>query len=186
MPQTKPYTMAISNRQLKEKARHIKWLFTDVDGTLTDGTVYVSPQGEALKRFSLRDGTGFFLLRKAGIKVGIITGENSPIVERRAEKLNVDALLTNAVPKVDTLQNFINEHNLTFEKIAYVGDDLNDIKLLRLCGLSFAVGDADSKVKAVADIVCTKNGGCGAFREVAERLLEMKNINVNYIIEQKL
>lgn len=178
--------MEISLERLKEKAAGIKWLFTDVDGTLTDGTVYVSPEGEAMKRFSLRDGTGFFLLRQAGIKAGIITGEDSPIVARRAEKLKVDALLMNAVPKVAALEAFCQQHSIVLDEIAYIGDDLNDIHLMQACGLSFAVADADPRTQLIADITCSHNGGNGAFREVAEKLLDMKEINVNSIIEQRL
>ena len=80
----------ISNNLLREKAAKIKWFFCDIDGTLTDGGVYYSPEGELLKRFSLRDGTGFFLLKQCGIKTGFITTENSPIVEQRAKKLKIN------------------------------------------------------------------------------------------------
>ena len=78
--------MVTSNEALKAKAARIKWFFCDIDGTLTDGSVYYSPKGELLKKFSLRDGTGFFLLKQIGVKTGFITTENSPIVEQRAKK----------------------------------------------------------------------------------------------------
>lgn len=176
----------ISSKTLSERVSKIKYLFTDVDGTLTDGCVYYSPEGEILKKFSLRDGTGFFLLRKVGIKSGIITGENSPIVTRRAEKLKIDKLILNAVPKVDTLKIFLDKEGLSFENIAYIGDDLNDIKLFRKVGLSFAVADASEYAKKNADIVLKHNGGNGAFREAVEFLLKYKNIRINQIIETYL
>jgi YrbI family 3-deoxy-D-manno-octulosonate 8-phosphate phosphatase len=178
--------MEISNKHLFEKAKRIKWVFTDVDGTLTDGRVYYSADGESLKSFSLRDGTGFFLLRKVGIKIGIITGEDSMIVKRRADKLKVDSLLMNAVPKVDTLSNFIRDKHISFDEIAYVGDDLNDVKLMQLCGISFAVNDASAIVKSNADIVCSTDGGNGAFREAVEMLLSYKEIDINEIIYNAL
>lgn len=178
--------METSLDSLKAKAQNIKWLFTDVDGTLTDGCVYYSPQGELLKKFSLRDGTGFFLLRQAGIKVGIITGENSPIVEQRAKKLNVDKLILGGVPKVAKLKEFLDSEGLAFDNIAYVGDDLNDIKLLHLSGLGFAVGDADTRAKDAADFVVSKSGGKGAFRESVERLLNLKDIDIDQIIASSL
>lgn len=178
--------METSLKRLKEKAHNIKWVFTDVDGTLTDGCVYYSPQGELLKKFSLRDGTGFFLLRQAGIKVGIITGENSPIVEQRANKLKVDKLILGGVPKVEKLKDFLDQEGLSFENVAYVGDDLNDIKLLRLCGLGFAVGDADSRAKENAVFTTEHSGGNGAFREAVEKLLSLADVDVNIIIETKL
>lgn len=172
--------------ELKVKAQKIKWVFTDVDGTLTDGCVYYSPQGELLKKFSLCDGTGFFLLRQAGIKVGIITGENSPIVEQRAKKLNIDKLILGGVPKVEKLQKFITSEGLSFENIAYIGDDLNDIKPMKACGLSFAVGDADQRAKSVADLVCVNDGGNGAFREATNIILQLKNVDIDKIIQEKL
>lgn len=175
--------METSLESLKVKAQNITWVFTDVDGTLTDGSVYYSPQGELLKKFSLRDGTGFFLLRQAGIKVGIITGENSPIVEQRAKKLNVDKLILGGVPKVTKLKDFLDSEGLTFDNIAYVGDDLNDIKLLRFCGLGFAVADADPRAKDAADIVVSKSGGNCGFRESVESLLNLKDIDIDKIIE---
>lgn len=178
--------METSLEMLKEKARKIKWVFTDVDGTLTDGCVYYSPQGELLKKFSLRDGTGFFLLREAGVRIGIITGENSPIVEQRANKLKVDKLILGGVPKVEKLKQFLDSEGLTFENVAYIGDDLNDIKLLLHCGIGFAVGDADSRAKEYADIVVNHYGGNGAFREVAETLLNIMQIDIDKIIETKL
>lgn len=171
---------------LKQKSAKIKWFFCDIDGTLTDGGVYYSSEGELLKRFSLRDGTGFFLLREAGIKTGIVTGENSPIVAQRAKKLQVDKYLYGSHKKVEAIQTFLAEEGLAIEEIAYIGDELNDVKLLRACGLAFAVGDADKRANEVADVVCEHRGGCGAFREAAERLLELKGIDVDKIIEAAL
>ena len=178
--------MEISNSELKARAQRIKWVFTDVDGTLTDGCVYYSPQGEILKKFSLRDGTGFFLLRQVGIKMGIITGEDSPIVEQRANKLKVDKLIMKAVPKVETLKHFLDAEGLTFENVAYIGDGFNDVKLMRVCGLSFAVADSDELAIEASYIHLNSNGGNGAFVEAAKTLLQLKNIDIEEIIEKKL
>lgn len=178
--------MEISNEILRQKAEKIKWFFCDIDGTLTDGCVYYSSEGELLKRFSLRDGTGFFLLQQCGIKIGFITTENSPIVEQRAKKLKIDKYIYGTRHKVEAMSGFLNESSLTWEDVAYIGDELNDVKLLKKCGLSFAVNDADKRVKSVADVVCTQKGGCGAFREAAERLLELKGVNIDQIIEEAL
>lgn len=178
--------MAISNDELKARAQKIKYFFTDVDGTLTDGCVYYSPEGELLKKFSLRDGSGFFLLRQTGIRTGIITGEDSPIVARRAEKLKVDKLIMKAVPKVETLGKFLAEEGLTFENVAYIGDSVNDIKLMREVGLAFAVGDADNLTKSAAHILCNHKGGDGALLEASCLLLELSSINVESIINKVL
>jgi len=171
---------------LRQKAAKIKWFFCDIDGTLTDGGVYYSPEGELLKRFSLRDGTGFFLLRQCGIKTGFITTENSPIVEQRAKKLKIDKYIFGTNRKVEAMQEFLTSEDLTMVNVAYIGDELNDVKLLKTCGLSFAVGDADHRAKDAADIVCEHKGGHGAFREAVERLLDLKDINIDEIIKKSL
>jgi YrbI family 3-deoxy-D-manno-octulosonate 8-phosphate phosphatase len=171
---------------LRRKAAKIKWFFCDIDGTLTDGGVYYSPEGELLKRFSLRDGTGFFLLRQCGIKAGFITTENSPIVEQRAKKLKIEKYIFGTHRKVEAMKEFLAKEDLTMESVAFIGDELNDVKLLKNSGLGFAVGDADHRAKEAADIVCEHFGGHGAFREAVERLLELKQVNVDEIIEEAL
>ena len=176
----------ISNNQLREKAAKIKWFFCDIDGTLTDGGVYYSPEGELLKRFSLRDGTGFFLLRQCGIKTGFITTENSPIVEQRAKKLKIDKYIFGTHHKVDAIRSFITSEGIEMNEIAYVGDELNDVNLLKICGLSFAVGDACALVKDVADIRCAAYGGNGAFREAVDTLLCLKGVDISSIVENDL
>lgn len=171
---------------LLERAKNIRYFFTDVDGTLTDGGVYYSPEGEFVKKFSMRDGTGFFLLRHCGIKTGIITSENSPIVTCRAEKLRVDKYIYGSIAKVDAMQSFLKTESLSFENIAYIGDEINDLKLMKKCGLSFAVADADERVKKVANIVCSNKGGCGAFREASEILITILGYNIEQIVEDSL
>lgn len=178
--------MEISHEELRRRASRIKWFFCDIDGTLTDGCVYYSPEGELLKKFSLRDGTGFFLLRQCGIKVGFITTENSPIVEQRAKKLRIDKYIFGTQRKVEAINAFVETEGLRMDEIAYIGDELNDIKLLNNCGLSFAVGDADHRAKEVANIVCDHSGGHGAFREAVEILLELKDISIDGIVNNSL
>ena len=172
--------------KLIEKSKRIRWFFCDIDGTLTDGGVYYSPEGELLKRFSLRDGTGFFLLRQCGIKTGFITTENSPIVEQRAKKLKIDKYIFGTHKKLEAMQQFVEEEGISLENIAFIGDELNDVKLLKACGLGFAVGDADKRAKEAADITCKHPGGYGAFREAAENLLILQNVNIGDIIDNNL
>lgn len=171
---------------LRQKAAKIKWFFCDIDGTLTDGGVYYSPEGEQLKKFSLRDGTGFFLLRQCGIKAGFITTENSPIVEQRAKKLKIEKYIHGTHRKVEAMKEFLESEGLTMENVAFIGDELNDVKLLQACGFSFAVGDAASQAKESSDVVCEHHGGCGAFREAVERLLGLQGINIDTIIQETL
>lgn len=186
MPQTRPSMKETLLDTLRQKAVKIQWFFCDIDGTLTDGGVYYSPEGEQLKRFSLRDGTGFFLLRQCGIKAGFITTENSRIVEQRAKKLKIDKYIFGTNRKVEAMQEFLVSMGLSMENVAFIGDELNDVKLLRACGLSFAVGDADHRVKDVADIVCERFGGHDAFREAVEKLLVLKGISIDEIINKSL
>lgn len=171
---------------LQKKAAKIKWFFCDIDGTLTDGGVYYSPEGELLKRFSLRDGTGFFLLRQCGIKAGFITTENSPIVEQRAKKLKIDKYIFGTYRKAEAIQGFLVSEGLSMENVAFIGDELNDVKLLKASGLSFAVGDADNRAKDAADIVCEHHGGYSAFREAVERLLDLKGFDIDEIVNKLL
>lgn len=176
----------ISHKELQERAAKIKWFFCDIDGTLTDGCVYYSPEGELLKKFSFRDGTGFFLLKQIGIKTGFITTENSPIVEQRAKKLKIDKYIFGTHRKLEAMQEFASQEGLTLENIAFIGDELNDVKLLNACGVGIAVGDAVHQAKDVACIICKKNGGYGAFREAVERLLDLIGNNINNIIIETL
>lgn len=176
----------ISHKELQERAAKIKWFFCDIDGTLTDGCVYYSHEGELLKKFSLRDGTGFFLLRQAGIKTGFITTENSPIVEQRAKKLKIDKYIFETHRKLEAMQQFVSQEGLILDNIAFIGDELNDVKLLNACGLGIAVGDAASQAKEAACIVCKHAGGNGAFREAVEALLSLKHINIDTIIDKSL
>lgn len=178
--------MEISLDQLRDRAAKIQWMFCDIDGTLTDGSVYYSPEGELLKKFSLRDGAGFFLLKQSGIRTGFITTENSPIVEQRAKKLGVDKYIFGTQRKLEAMQEFARSEGISLEQIAFIGDELNDVKLLRDCGLGIAVGDADRRAKEAAQLVCEHPGGHGAFREAAERLLELKGISIDEIIERAL
>ena len=182
----KQFTMAISNKELCERAARIKWFFCDIDGTLTDGNVYYSPDGELLKKFSLRDGTGFFLLRQCGVKTGFITTEESPIVAQRAKKLNIDKYIYGTHKKLAAMQEFVAKEGISLEEIAFIGDDLNDVKLLSECGLSFAVGDSSQFAKDAAHIICTRNGGYGAFREAVERFLGMRDVDINSIVQKSL
>lgn len=178
--------MEISLEELKERASKITWFFCDIDGTLTDGCVYYSPEGELLKKFSLRDGTGFFLLRQAGIKTGFITTENSPIVEQRAKKLKIDKYIFGTHKKLEAMKEFVKQEGLSLENIAFIGDELNDVRLLKACGLGIAVGDADKRAKEASCIICKKCGGQGAFREAVELFLSLSGANIDIIIKESL
>lgn len=151
---------------------NIKLFLTDVDGVLTDAGMYYSENGDELKKFNTRDGKAFELLRNAGIKTGIITSENTKIVEARAKKLKVDYLFQGALDKLPIIKEICDDENISISDVAYIGDDLNDELALRNVGLAFCPQDARIKIKNVQNIKILKtNGGDGAVREAVDFLL---------------
>ncbi len=165
----------LMDNNLKEKAKKIKLLITDCDGVLTDTGVYYSGNGEELKRFSIRDGMGAERLRKiAGVESGIMTGENSPIVARRAEKLKMEELHLGIKDKVGRMNEILERKSLSFEEIAYIGDDTNDVDVMKLVGLAACPADATKFAREVADVVVDSKGGYGAFRDFAELIIDLK------------
>ena len=161
--------------QLKEKAAAIRILLTDVDGVLTDNGVYYSEAGEVMKRFSIRDGMGVERLRKlCGIDTGIITGEFSASVTRRAEKLAIVELHLGVKNKLVKLSEILERTQLQWSEIAYIGDDVNDLEVLEKAGLSACPADAMDPVPCTVDYVCENKGGYGAFREFAEWLIKWR------------
>lgn len=157
------------------KAKKIKLVITDCDGVLTDTGVYYSAYGEELKRFSIRDGMGVERLRKlANVDTAIITGENSEIVARRAEKLNIIELHLGITNKVEVVNEIAKKLNLNLNEIAYIGDDTNDIKAMEIVGFSACPVDATTFAKEAADVIVKYRGGYGAFREFAEIIIKSK------------
>ncbi len=166
----------LNEAALRAKAAKIKLLITDCDGVLTDGGVYVSAEGEELKKFNLRDGMGVERLRKVcGIDTGIMTGENSPIVSKRAEKLQIKHLYLHIKDKKACLTEILLMHNLKAEEIAYIGDDLNDLEVIRMAGLTASPSDGNSLIKETVDYICGLPGGAGAFREFAELIIALRD-----------
>lgn len=157
---------------LTERARAIRFLLTDSDGVLTDNGVYYSAAGEEMKRFSIRDGMGVERLRRfAGVDVGIITGEHSGAVRQRAEKLNIIELHLGIRDKPAVLSDILVRRNLTLVQVAYIGDDTNDVEIMKQVGLAACPADATSFARAVAHYVCPSRGGYGAFRDFAELII---------------
>jgi len=160
------------NKQLKKKIKKIKLVLTDNDGVLTDTGVYYSEKGEELKKFSIRDGMGVERLQNlVNIDTIIITGELSGSVKKRAEKLKIINIFLGAKNKHLLLEEILIKTNLKTENIAFIGDDVNDIELLKIVGLSAAPSDAMLDVVNLVDYVCEHKGGNGAFREFAELII---------------
>ena len=151
----------------------IRAVVTDCDGVLTDGGVYYGADGEVLKRFSMRDGMGFERLRDAGLLVAIVSGEASPSLVARAEKLRIEELHTGVTDKIGVIDSICARHGITREEIAYIGDDVNDVPVMRRVGLAGAPADALAAALAVAGVVTEAPGGHGAFREFAEHVLQL-------------
>jgi len=167
-----------NNFHLAEKAKKIKLVLTDNDGVLTDTGVYYSDQGEMLKRFSIRDGMGVERLRNLlNIETGIITGELSSSVKKRAEKLQIKELFLGAKDKHLLLKEIIKRNDISPENIAFIGDDVNDIELIKLVGLTASPSDAMLDVRNIVDYVCEDKGGHGAFREFAELIIALRSDN---------
>ena len=164
-------------RRQKEKVstgkqgHQIKMLLTDCDGCLTDGGMYYSENGDELKKFSTLDGMGFGLMREHGVICGIITGENTKLVQRRAEKLKLDVLKMGVQNKFATVQGLCVEKGISLEEVAYIGDDINDRELLEQVGFSASVPDALQEIQNIVDYVAVRQGGNGAVRDVIEHLL---------------
>jgi YrbI family 3-deoxy-D-manno-octulosonate 8-phosphate phosphatase len=163
------------SQELQEKIAKIKLFVTDVDGTLTDGTVLYSGEGEQLKKFSIRDGMGFELLRKAGIECAILTSESSPIVQARARKLKIKHVGLGSRNKKEDLNEMAKKLNYSLDEVAYIGDDVNDLQPIEISGVGACPADSSQAIIDVADYVCKKKGGNGAVREFAELILIHQN-----------
>lgn len=161
--------------EIKEKVRKIKLVLTDNDGVLTDTGVYYSEKGEELKRYSVRDGMGVERLKKiANIETGIISGENSPSLLKRAEKLKIMELHLGIKDKKVTFLNIMRKRGLNAGEIAYIGDDYNDLEVIKLAGLSASPQDGMPVVKSSVDFICRNYGGYGAFRDFAELIISLR------------
>lgn len=148
-----------------------KLVLTDIDGVWTDGGMYYDQHGNELKKFHTYDSAGILFCHKLNIKVGIITGENTEIVRKRSEKLKVDFLYQGIKSKVTVAEEICRYLEIEMDEVAFIGDDLNDIELLKIVGVSAVPNSAPNYIKKYARIITKKNGGDGAFREFVETLL---------------
>jgi len=154
-----------------EKASRVRLFLTDVDGVLTDGGILYDAAGLETKRFHVRDGHGIKMLQRGGVRVGIITGRTSEVVEIRARELGVGIVRQGAYDKVAAWREILAETGVPAEETAYVGDDIVDLPLLRVVGFAAAPVDAEGYVLDAVDYVASRAGGKGAVREIVEFLL---------------
>lgn len=158
------------------KGEHIRVLLLDVDGVMTDGEIIYSDTGTETKAFNVKDGLGIKLLMNAGVTVGIITGRRSGALLHRCADLGIDLIYDGIQNKGAIIDAVVSRTGVQASELAFVGDDLPDIPLLKKVGLAIAVADAHDAVKQVADWVTTKKGGHGAVREVCESILAAKGL----------
>ena len=148
-----------------------KLILTDIDGVWTDGGMYYDQTDNEWKRFNTSDSAGVLFAHRLNIPVGIITGEETRIVARRAEKLRIDYLYQNVRDKLAVARNLCDELGITLQDVAYIGDDIGDIKLLKSAGISGVPTSAPAYIRALGNIPLTKKGGEGVFREFVEKII---------------
>ena len=159
------------SKKILQKCKKIKLIITDVDGVLTDGGMYYSAKGEEFKKFNAVDGMAVELLRKQGIKTVFMTKENSQIAKQRGKKVKAAAVFVNIISKEKLLSKICRKFRVNSEEVAYIGDDVNDAKIMKLVGFSATPVNGLSQVKKTADYICKSRGGEGAFREFADLIL---------------
>ena len=153
-----------------------KLILTDIDGVWTDGSMYYDKTGNEFKKFNTSDSAGVLFSKAYNIPVGIITGENTEMVERRAEKLGITIVYQGINDKLPVAEKVCKELNISLKDVAYIGDDIGDIEVLKQVGISAAPNNAPEYIKRLADFVTQKNGGEGAFREFVEYILGEERI----------
>ena len=156
---------------LIEKASKIKLIGTDIDGVWTDSKMYVTPDGEWMKAFSTYDGMATAMLKEKGIIVAILTGENSDVVIARTEKLQIDEVYVDEHEKLKRLTYLTKKYDITMDEVAYIGDDVNDLEVLKAVGFSALAGNSPIQDQFTPDYITTRHGGNGAFREFVDIIL---------------
>lgn len=163
--------MAIS-ADLRPRLRRIRLFLTDVDGVLTDAGVFMGTGGVELKRFDIRDGLGLKLLQQEGIKVGIVSARPSAATTARAEDLGIDFVHQSPAPKVQAVEEILAKTGLNWDEVAFMGDDVLDLGVLKRVGVAAAPADAHEAVRGAVEYVARARGGHGAVREVVELILQ--------------
>jgi 3-deoxy-D-manno-octulosonate 8-phosphate phosphatase (KDO 8-P phosphatase) len=166
----------IKRKELTKIAKNIRLLILDVDGVLTDGSIILDNKDNEFKVFHVRDGHGIKMLIRAGIHVAIITGRYSKVVERRAHELGITEVYQKSHDKRIAYRQLVEKYSIDEKEVAYIGDDIVDITLLKRSGFPVVVADADDEVKAVAAMITKNRGGKGAVREICDFLLKAKGL----------
>lgn len=162
---------------IQKKIKKIKLVLTDVDGVLTDGGMFYTKDGEFMKKFNTRDSMGMELLLKHGVKTVFVTRENSEIVKKRVEKIKVADLYSGIMDKKSILPDIMRKYNVKDDEIAYIGDDVNDIEIMKSVAFAATPLDGNPAVKKASHYKCKAKGGEGAFREIADLIINLKPVS---------
>ena len=162
------------NQKLKEKIKKIKLIATDVDGVLTDGGMYYSSKGDTLKKFQAIDGMAVSILKRNTIPTVIITKERNQIVKQWSSKMNIDRLFDGIKNKEKIVPKLCKLYSLSENNIAYIGDDVNDLEILKRIGFSATPKDGNTEVKKIVDYTCKRCGGEGVLREICDLVISVK------------
>lgn len=162
------------DNQIKEKVSKIKMLISDVDGVLTDGTIYKSSTGEELKKFNVTDGSGIAMARATNLKIVLISGRYSKATELRAKELKITDLYNGTLDKIEPYTEIKKKYKLKDDQIAYLGDDIIDLPVMEKVGVPISVANAIDIIKEVSVHVTAKRGGDGAFREAIDWIITVQ------------
>jgi len=170
----------------QERLRSIRAIAFDVDGVLTDGGTWWGADGSELKRFSFADIMGVSLARRSGLIITLISGENSPLVDRYAAKMSIEDFTKGCRDKASALREFAERHHLNLKEICFMGDDVNDLPAMEICGLSAAPGNARQIVRETVDFLAKAPGGEGAVRELIDTLLTARGTSPEAVFRSSL
>ena len=169
-------------RDLIQKLKNVSLLAMDFDGVHTDGFVYVDDSGHESVRCSRRDSLGLNMLKRAGVKLFVISKEKNPVVLARCNKLDIECYqgIESGIGKKEILASLIERENVSIENVVFIGDDVNDVDAISYAGIGVTVADGHEKVKQVADVILTRNGGNHALRELCDLILDAKGLPIAY------
>lgn len=162
------------NKKISDRVKKIKIVLTDVDGVLTDGGMYYTSKGDIMKKFHVRDGMGVTLLRKIGIPTIIVTKERTQMVKQWSRNMRISKLFDGVKQKELIIEKICKQFNVEYDEVAYIGDDINDVELLKKVGFSAVPNDAIDIAKQNCNYICKTKAGNGALREIAEIILSAK------------
>lgn len=160
---------------MKNKIANLKYIFVDVDGTMTDGGIYYDETGNEIKKFCTKDAAGFFTAHVVGMKLYVLTGRECQATTRRLTEMGFDGIFQDVKNKTDFLNNYIRTRGIKQDEICYIGDDLNDYEPMKLAGFRGCPADSCDEVINIADYVSKVNGGYGAVRDVISYILKERN-----------